>query len=137
MTTIQPVHSIVTPFDASIVRTSLRREARRGGQSFVICPRIEDITPMQARLQTLVPELSLTVVHGRMAGDVLDNAMMAFARGDCDVLLATNHCRGRAGPAERQYHADLAAGPVRPCATASVAWPYWPRPGAGSSLSAD
>ena len=85
-----PVRSIVTPFDASIVRTSLLREARRGGQSFVICPRIEDIAPMQARLQTLVPELSLTVVHGRMAGDVLDNAMMAFSRGDCDVLLATN-----------------------------------------------
>jgi transcription-repair coupling factor (superfamily II helicase) len=85
-----PVRCIVTPFDQSVVRTSLLREARRGGQSFVICPRIEDIAPMQARLQTLVPELSLTVVHGRMPGDVLDNAMMAFSRGDCDVLLATN-----------------------------------------------
>jgi transcription-repair coupling factor (superfamily II helicase) len=85
-----PVRSIVTPFNPSVVRTSLLREARRGGQSFVICPRIADIAPMQARLQTLVPELSLTAVHGRMAGDVLDNAMMAFSKGDCDVLLTTN-----------------------------------------------
>ena len=38
----------------------------------------------------LVPELSLTVVHGRMAGDVLDTAMMGFSAGDYDVLLATN-----------------------------------------------
>jgi transcription-repair coupling factor (superfamily II helicase) len=85
-----PVRSIVTPFDASIVRTSLLREARRGGQSFVVCPRIEDIAPMQAQLQTLVPDLSLTVVHGRMASDALDEAMMTFSRGNSDVLLATN-----------------------------------------------
>jgi transcription-repair coupling factor (superfamily II helicase) len=85
-----PVRSIVAPLDAALVRTSLLREARRGGQSFVICPRIEDIAPMGERLRTLVPELSLTVVHGRMAGDILDNAMMKFSSGECDVLLATN-----------------------------------------------
>jgi transcription-repair coupling factor (superfamily II helicase) len=85
-----PVRSIVTPFDAAVVRTSLLREAHRGGQSFVICPRIEDIAPMEARLRTLVPELSLTVVHGRMAGHVLDETMMEFSSGDRDVLLATN-----------------------------------------------
>jgi transcription-repair coupling factor (superfamily II helicase) len=32
----------------------------------------------------------LTIVHGRMAGDVLDNSMMEFSSGNCDVLLATN-----------------------------------------------
>jgi transcription-repair coupling factor (superfamily II helicase) len=85
-----PVRSIVTPLDAALLRTALLREARRGGQSFVICPRIKDIGPMQERLQTLVPELSLTVLHGRMAGDVLDNAMMDFSSGKRDVLLATN-----------------------------------------------
>jgi transcription-repair coupling factor (superfamily II helicase) len=85
-----PVRSVVTPFDAAVVRASLLREARRGGQSFVICPRIEDIVPIEARLRTLVPELSLTVVHGRMAGDVLDEAMMDFSSGERDVLLATN-----------------------------------------------
>jgi transcription-repair coupling factor (superfamily II helicase) len=85
-----PVRSVVTPFDAATVRASLLREARRGGQSFVICPRIEDIAPMEARLRTLVPELSLTVVHGQMRGDVLEEAMLAFSSGDRDVLLATN-----------------------------------------------
>jgi transcription-repair coupling factor (superfamily II helicase) len=85
-----PVRSVVTQFDAATVRASLLREARRGGQSFVICPRIEDIAPMEARLRTLVPELSLTVVHGRMRGDVLEEAMMDFSGGDRDVLLATN-----------------------------------------------
>jgi len=93
-----PVRSVVTTFNAAVVRTSLLREARRGGQSFVICPRIEDIAPMEARLRKLVPELSLTVVHGRMAGDVLDEAMMEFSSGGRDVLLATNIVEAGLGP---------------------------------------
>jgi transcription-repair coupling factor (superfamily II helicase) len=45
---------------------------------------------MESRLRALVPELSLTAVHGRMGGDELDEAMMEFSAGDRDVLLATN-----------------------------------------------
>ena len=85
-----PVRSIITPFDPAVVRASLLREARRGGQSFIICPRIEDIAPMESRLRTLIPELTLAVVHGRMSGEKMDEAMMAFSSGDRDVLLATN-----------------------------------------------
>ena len=31
-------------------RARCTRERRRGGQSFVVCPRIEDLAPMRARL---------------------------------------------------------------------------------------
>ena len=86
----QPVRGFVVPFDPVVVRSALLREARRGGQSFVVCPRIEDLAPMQARLAELVPELSLVVAHGRMRGDALDAAMLDFAEGRGDVLLATN-----------------------------------------------
>jgi transcription-repair coupling factor (superfamily II helicase) len=86
----QPVRGFVVPFDPVAVRGALLREARRGGQSFVVCPRIEDLAPMQARLAELVPELSLVVGHGRMRGDALDAAMLDFAEGRGDVLLATN-----------------------------------------------
>jgi transcription-repair coupling factor (superfamily II helicase) len=86
----QPVRGFVMPFDPVAVRGALLREARRGGQSFVVCPRIEDLAPMQARLTELVPELSLVVAHGRMRDDALDAAMLDFAEGRGDVLLATN-----------------------------------------------
>ncbi|MGE0224348.1 MAG: DEAD/DEAH box helicase [Acetobacteraceae bacterium] len=85
-----PVRGSVVPFDPVLVRTALMHEARRNGQSFVVCPRIEDLAPMEARLRAAVPDLSLTVLHGRMRGEALDRAMMEFAGGGRDVLLATN-----------------------------------------------
>jgi transcription-repair coupling factor (superfamily II helicase) len=72
------------------VREALSRERRRGGQSFVVCPRVEDIEPMTGRLAELVPELQVMVAHGKMPAEEIDDAMVRFAEGDGDVLLATN-----------------------------------------------
>ena len=41
----QPVRTIVMPLDDATMRQALMRERLRGGQSFVVCPRIEDIGP--------------------------------------------------------------------------------------------
>jgi transcription-repair coupling factor (superfamily II helicase) len=86
----QPVRTFLTPLDPVPVRSALLRERRRGGQSFVVCPRIEDIEPMAARLRELVPELHLVVAHGKMPPDEMDRVMVEFADGIGDVLLATN-----------------------------------------------
>ena len=73
-----------------MVRQALTREARRGGQSFLVCPRIEGIKPMAARLRALAPELELIVAHGKMPVEDVDESMVRFADGHGDVLLATN-----------------------------------------------
>ncbi len=86
----QPVRTFVLDFDAAVVRTALMREARRGGQSFVVCPRIEDLPPIAARLAKLVPELTVAQAHGKLHGDALDQLMLDFAEGHTDVLLATS-----------------------------------------------
>ena len=86
----RPIRTFLTPFDAATVRTALLRERRRGGQSFLVVPRIEDIEPMSARLKELVPELRVRVAHGGMAADQVDEEMVSFADGEGDVLLATN-----------------------------------------------
>ncbi|HEX2943214.1 MAG TPA: TRCF domain-containing protein, partial [Rhodopila sp.] len=85
-----PVRGFVMPFDPVIVRAALLHEARRGGQGFFVCPRIEDIEPMLAMLQETVPELSIAVAHGRMRGEALDRVMLDFADGRADVLLSTS-----------------------------------------------
>ncbi len=85
-----PVRSVVVPFDPVVACTALMREARRGGQSFVVCPRIEDLAPMQQRLQEIVPELSIAVAHGRMRGEAVDRIVLDFAGGEADVLLTTS-----------------------------------------------
>ncbi|HYZ63696.1 MAG TPA: DEAD/DEAH box helicase, partial [Acetobacteraceae bacterium] len=86
----QPIRTFVLPWDPVVVREALLRESRRGGQSFLVCPRIADIAPMQARLAELAPELDVVVAHGRMQPEALETAVLDFAAGRGDVLLATN-----------------------------------------------
>ncbi len=86
----QPIRTAVGAFDRETLRAALLRERSRGGQSFVVVPRIEDMAPLAETLATLVPELELLQAHGRMAAADIDESMVRFARGDGDVLLATN-----------------------------------------------
>ncbi|HEY8564275.1 MAG TPA: DEAD/DEAH box helicase [Beijerinckiaceae bacterium] len=86
----RPIRTFVTAFDPVTVREALLRERARGGQSFVVCPRVEDIAPMAERLAALVPDLEIKIAHGGLAPDAIDAAMVGFADGEGDVLLATN-----------------------------------------------
>jgi transcription-repair coupling factor (superfamily II helicase) len=86
----QPIRTFVIPFDGATVREALLREQRRSGQSFVVCPRIEDIEPLAKHLKELVPELETVMIHGGMSAGDIDDAMVRFADGEGSVLLATN-----------------------------------------------
>ncbi len=86
----QPIRTVIAGFEPETVRAALMREHRRGGQSFVVCPRIEDLEPMAKRLAKVVPELAVTVAHGEMKPAAMDEAMIRFADGAGDVLLATS-----------------------------------------------
>jgi len=86
----RPIRTFLAPFDAASLRTALLREKRRGGQSFVVVPRIEDIAPLAERLAKLTPGLSVRVAHGGLAADEADAVMVGFADGEGDILLATN-----------------------------------------------
>ena len=86
----QPIRTVIAPFAGETVTAALTREHRRGGQSFVVCPRIEDIAPMAERLRALVPDLSIVTAHGDMKPAEMDDAMVRFAQGEGDVLLATS-----------------------------------------------
>jgi transcription-repair coupling factor (superfamily II helicase) len=86
----RPIRTFLAPFDAASLRTALLREKRRGGQSFVVVPRIEDIAPLADRLAQLTPELSVRIAHGGLSPDETDAVMVEFADGEGDMLLATN-----------------------------------------------
>jgi transcription-repair coupling factor (superfamily II helicase) len=77
-------------FDEHQVRTALLREKDRGGQSFVVVPRIQDMGTLAAKLERLAPELAMLQAHGDMPASEIDDSMVLFASGWGDVLLATN-----------------------------------------------
>ena len=86
----QPIRTTVSDVDDATIRMALMREKARKGQSFVVVPRIADLATMRELLARLVPDLSLVEAHGKMPAAELDEAMVAFARGEGDILLATN-----------------------------------------------
>ncbi|WP_338663965.1 DEAD/DEAH box helicase [Pararoseomonas sp. SCSIO 73927] len=86
----QPIHTVHVPMDDAVLRQALMREKRRGGQSFVVLSRIEDLPEMRKRVEELLPELSIIEAHGELPAEEVDTALVRFAEGDGDVLLSTN-----------------------------------------------
>ncbi len=84
------VRTYVLPFDRVVVREAILRERYRGGQTFYVCPRIADLEKLERDIRELIPEVSMTVVHGQMPPSVLEDAITSFYDGGFDVLLSTN-----------------------------------------------
>ena len=83
------VRTFVTPFDPLLIREALLRERYRGGQSFYVVPRIEDLAEVKRFLDGEMPETKVAVAHGQMAAGQLEDVMTAFYEGKFDVLLST------------------------------------------------
>ncbi len=84
------VRTFVSPFDALIIREALLRERYRGGQSFYVCPRIEDLDEAASFLRQNIPEAKFVVAHGQMASSELEDKIGAFYDGKYDILLSTS-----------------------------------------------
>ncbi|KQI72489.1 transcription-repair coupling factor [Loktanella sp. 5RATIMAR09] len=83
------IRTYVSEFDTITVREALLREHYRGGQSFIVVPRITDMAEMEEFLKREVPEVTYISATGQMAAGELDDRMNAFYDGKYDVLLAT------------------------------------------------
>jgi transcription-repair coupling factor (superfamily II helicase) len=79
----------LAPFDWSLIAEAVRAETSRGGQCFFIHNRVETIWMIARELREAVPEARVVVGHGQMSESELERAMLAFYRGEADVLLAT------------------------------------------------
>ncbi len=85
----KPVTVYVAPLSESIIKSAVLRELTRGGQVIYVHNRVEEIPKVYERLQRLLPDVSMTIAHGRMNKRKLERAVEAFARGDIDLLLCT------------------------------------------------
>ena len=84
------VRTFVGPWDGVVLREAILRETFRGGQVFVVCPRIDDLQRVYDRVRKLVPDARILSAHGRMPAAELDDVMTKFADGEADILLSTN-----------------------------------------------
>jgi len=84
-----PVQTYVTEQEDFIIREAVQRELDRGGQVYVIFNRVSGIYKVADGISRLVPGCRISVGHGRMAEDRLEDVMMDFMAGNADVLIAT------------------------------------------------
>jgi transcription-repair coupling factor (superfamily II helicase) len=86
----RPVKTYVGEYDEELVRRALLREKERHGQAFFLHNRVETIDETAVRLRGLCPGLRFEVAHGQMDEGTLEKRMLAFVRGDADVLVCTS-----------------------------------------------
>ncbi len=83
------IRTQVCRFEESLIREAILREVRRGGQVYFVHNRVRTIGSLAELLARSVPEVRLVVAHGQMGERELEDKMLAFVRGDFDVLLCT------------------------------------------------
>jgi len=79
----------VMPWDPVVLREALLREHYRGGQSFLVTPRIADLPDIEEFLRTEVPEVRYVVAHGQMSPTEVEERMSAFYDRKFEVLVST------------------------------------------------
>lgn len=84
-----PIKTFVSEFDERLIREAILRELDRGGQIYLVHNRVYNIELMAAKLREIVPEAEIGVGHGQMPDDTLEQVMVEFQQGRCDVLLCT------------------------------------------------
>ena len=83
------IRTYVAPWDPVVVREALLREHYRGGQSFVVAPRIADLADLEQFLRDEIPEIKAVTAHGQMSPTEVEERMSAFYDRNYDVLLST------------------------------------------------
>ena len=83
------VRTYVMEWDDMVMREALLREHHRGGQSFIVVPRISDMAEVEDWLHEHVPEVKYIAAHGQMGAGEVEERMSAFYDRKYDVLLST------------------------------------------------
>ncbi|MGJ3649913.1 transcription-repair coupling factor [Sphingomonas sp. GlSt437] len=83
------VRTYVMPWDPVVIREALLREHYRGGQSFLVTPRVADLPDIEEYLTKEVPEVRYVVAHGQMAPSEVEERMSAFYDRKFEVLVST------------------------------------------------
>lgn len=83
------VETYVVEENDALICDVIEREIARGGQVFCVYNQVQSIDGFASRLSELLPNVRLTVAHGQMEENALEDAVMSFADGKSDVLVCT------------------------------------------------
>jgi transcription-repair coupling factor (superfamily II helicase) len=85
----RPIRTHVGEYDEELIKQAIERELSREGQAFYLHNRVETIEDAAEKIRQLVPGSRVIVGHGQMTERELEDTMIAFLKGDADVLVST------------------------------------------------
>jgi len=83
------VRSMVSVFDAGLIKEAMERELLRSGQVLFVHNMILDIEKVAALLKRLMPDARFGIAHGQMPEGRLEEVMLKFIKREIDVLVST------------------------------------------------
>ena len=83
------IETRIVRWDDELIKQAVMRELNRGGQVYFVHTRVMDIESLADRIQSIVPEARIAIVHGQMGEHDLEQNMYAFVKAQADVLIAT------------------------------------------------
>jgi transcription-repair coupling factor (superfamily II helicase) len=83
------VKTFLAQHDQLVIREAVLRELERGGQLFFVHNRIQSIQRIAAIIGDLVPQARISVAHGQMPAQQLEEVMVRFIKHDLDILVCT------------------------------------------------
>jgi transcription-repair coupling factor (superfamily II helicase) len=83
------IETRIARFDPELIRHAVLRELNRDGQVYFVHNRVYNINDVANRLRQIVPEARITIGHGQMPENELEQAMLGFVRREADMLVAT------------------------------------------------
>lgn len=84
-----PIQTEIILFNEEEIRSIINYELNRGGQIFFLHNKVEELPSVEDILHRLVPDMKICVAHGQLESRELEDRMLAFMRGDYDMLLCT------------------------------------------------
>ncbi len=84
-----PIQTYVIEQNGRAIATAIEREMARGGQTYYLHNRVEDMEQVVSYVESLVPEARVGYVHGQMSEVQLEGVLVDFINGEYDVLVTT------------------------------------------------
>lgn len=83
------IQTYVLESNDSVIREAIRRELGRGGQVFYLMNRISNLDNIKRKINKLVPEARVGIIHGGMEKDAIEDVLNAFLDRNYDCLVCT------------------------------------------------
>lgn len=85
-----PIQTYVIPYKEAVIKELIERELGRDGQIFYLHNQVSTIFNVANRLQRMVKQAQIGVVHGQMDRDQIEDVMMRFYNNEINLLVCTS-----------------------------------------------